>query len=44
MPYIKGHDNDDGIVFPWTGKSGMPLKETRYVLYGKLISFVGVLL
>ena len=45
MPYIKDHDNDDGIVFPWTGKSGKPFKETRYdydkkLLYGKLISFV----
>ena len=35
MPYIKDHDNDDGIVFPWTGKSGKPFKETRYDYDGK---------
>ena len=42
MPYIKGHEDDDSKVFPWTGKSGKPFEETRYdydkkLLYGKLI-------
>ena len=49
MPYIKDGDNDDDEVFPWEGKSGKSFKETRYdcdkkLLYGKLISFVSLLL